>query len=130
MLLSGQVGCHAVLLQENRFWWQSRIFTRMKTLAFFFFTFISFAAMAQQPAAPVLTGKIDAQFLAQQASCPWFTPTYESYKPDATVVANLKKALPADATILVFGGAWCSDTQSLLPKFYKATDAAGIARDQ
>jgi thiol-disulfide isomerase/thioredoxin len=106
------------------------IFTRMKILVFIFFTFFTFAAMAQQPAAPVLTGTTDARFLAQQASCPWFNSTYESYKPENAVVAELKKALPADATFLVFGGAWCSDTQNLLPKFYKAADDAGIPREK
>ncbi len=99
----------------------------MKNLLILLFTFITFAAMAQQPA-PLLIGKTDALLLTNPVTCTWYTPTYESYKPDATAIANLKKAIPADATILVFGGMWCSDTQGLLPKFYKTIDAAGIPR--
>ena len=38
--------------------------------------------------------------------------------------------MPADATLLVFAGTWCSDTQNLLPKFYKSLDDAGIARER
>ena len=97
----------------------------MKNLLVILFTFITFAAMAQQPA-PVITGKTDFSVLTNQATCTWYQPTFESYKPDATAVANLKKAVPQDATFLVFGGMWCSDTQNLLPKFFKTIEAAGV----
>jgi thiol-disulfide isomerase/thioredoxin len=100
----------------------------MKSLLVILFTFITFAAMAQQPVTPALTGKTDAAILADKATCTWYQPTYESYKPDPATTANLKKALPKDATFLVFGGMWCSDTQNLLPKFYKVLDEAGISR--
>jgi thiol-disulfide isomerase/thioredoxin len=100
----------------------------MKILLALIFTSITFASMAQQTATPVPTGKTDLQFLNNQEACPWFNPTYQSYKPDAAVIANLKKAMPVDATFLVFGGTWCSDTQNLLPKFFKALDEAGISR--
>src|SRR6476620_10510697 len=100
----------------------------MKSLLVILFTFITFAAMAQQPAAPALTGKTDAAILTNKATCTWYQPTYDSYKPDAATIANLKKAIPQDATFLVFGGMWCSDTQNLLPKFYKVIDEAGIPR--
>src|SRR5688572_19873987 len=100
----------------------------MKNLLILLFTFITSAAMAQQPAAPAFTGKTDAAILADKATCTWYQPTYESYKPDAAAVTNLKKALPKDASFLVFGGMWCSDTQNLLPKFFKTLDEAGIPR--
>jgi len=100
----------------------------MKKLLIFLFTFISFAAMAQTPTAPLLVGPTDAQLLTQEATCTWFNPTYASYQPDAVTVASLKKAFPADATFMVFGGMWCSDTQNLLPKFFKTLEAAGIPK--
>ena len=86
--------------------------------------------MAQTPANPLLIGPTDAKLLAQETTCTWYQPTYQSYQPNAAAVSNLKKALPQDATFLVFGGMWCSDTQNLLPKFFKTIDAAGIPRTQ
>lgn len=82
--------------------------------------------MAQQTA-PVLTGKTNHSVLTDKATCTWYQPAFESYKPDAATVANLKKAIPKDATFLVFGGMWCSDTQNLLPKFYKTLSEAGVS---
>ncbi|KAA9340084.1 thioredoxin family protein [Adhaeribacter soli] len=102
----------------------------MKNLLTLFFTFITFAAMAQQTAAPVLTGKTEIQKIKDAKTCPWYQPAYDSYKPDATVVASLKKALPANATFLVFGGTWCSDTQNLFPKFFKVLAETGIPEKQ
>ena len=101
----------------------------MKNFLVILFTFITFAAMAQQTP-PVLTGKTDVSILAEKATCTWYQPTFESYKPDAPTVANLKKAIPKDAAFLVFGGMWCSDTQNLLPKFFKTMADAGIPRDR
>jgi thiol-disulfide isomerase/thioredoxin len=101
----------------------------MKTFFLILFTFITFAAMAQETA-PVLTGKIDAAVLTNKATCTWYQPTFESYQPDAATVANLKKAIPGDATFLVFGGMWCSDTHNLLPKFYKTMAEAGVAKER
>ena len=90
---------------------------------------MTFTTMAQEtPVSPVLTGKTDIQKLTDAKAYPWFNANYQSYKPAATTAAELKKNLPADATILVFGGTWCSDTQNLLPKFYKTLDEAGIPR--
>lgn len=85
--------------------------------------------MAQQPL-PALVGKNDFSVLTNQSTCTWYQPTFESYKPDAATVASLKNAIPKDATFLVFGGMWCSDTQNLLPKFYKTMADAGIAKER
>src|SRR5438128_2132394 len=100
----------------------------MKTLLVLIFTFITSAAMAQQTTLPVLTGKTDLQKVTDPQTCPWFNSGYQSYKPEPATLASLKKALPADATFLVFGGTWCSDTHHLLPQFCKALDEAGISR--
>lgn len=102
----------------------------MKKYLLIFFTFFSIHAMAQQPANPVVTGKTDVKVLSDQTAYPWFTSGSEAYQPDKTVLVSLKKALPADATITVFGGTWCSDTQNLLPKFYKILTEAGIDKKQ
>ncbi|MBK0403642.1 thioredoxin family protein [Adhaeribacter sp. BT258] len=97
----------------------------MKHLLALLFTIITFATMAQTT--PLL-GTTDAKLLTLETTCTWFNPTYESYKPDAASVAGLKKALSANATFLVFGGMWCSDTHNLLPKFFKTMDEAGVPR--
>ena len=81
--------------------------------------------MAQAPSPLGLT---DPQLFTLETTCTWYLPTYNTYKPDAATVSELKKALPADATFLVFGGMWCSDTHNLLPEFFKTIDEAGIPR--
>jgi thiol-disulfide isomerase/thioredoxin len=102
----------------------------MKSLLFLLFSIFSIMAMAQQPTSTILTGKTDVQQLTDQAAYPWFTTNYQAYQTDKTVAVQLKKAMPKGATLIVFGGTWCSDTQNLLPKFYKALDDAGIDRKQ
>ena len=32
--------------------------------------------------------------------------------------------------IIAFGGTWCGDTKSILPKFFALTDAAGFPQDR
>ena len=102
----------------------------MKNLLILVFTFITFGAMAQTPASAVITGTTDVQKLNDEKAYPWFATGCKDYTPDAATLKTLKENMPADATLLVFAGTWCSDTQYLLPKFYKTLDDAGISRDR
>ena len=79
---------------------------------------------------PVLTGPTDVKILTDAKAYPWFDTGCKEYKPDAATLKTLQENMPADATLLVFAGTWCSDTQYLLPKFYKSLDDAGISRDR
>lgn len=47
---------------------------------------------------------------------------YTAYTPDNAAILRLSQKLTPGDEIVVFGGAWCSDTHNLLPKFYKTMD--------
>ena len=55
----------------------------------------------------------------------WFTPKYEAYKPDATIVEQLKKKLKK-YTVTAFIGTWCGDSRRELPNLYKILEAANF----
>lgn len=52
----------------------------------------------------------------------WFMPAYEGYTPDATVAAQLKKAMKG-ISIRAYMGSWCGDSQRETPEFYKLMEA-------
>lgn len=52
----------------------------------------------------------------------WFTPNYGNYKPNTTVIAELKKHIK-DVSVTVFMGTWCDDSQLQVPGFFKILDA-------
>ena len=55
----------------------------------------------------------------------WYAVNQNSYAPNQTAVAGLKKW--ADSLqLLVFMGTWCEDSQFIIPKFFMLTDAAGF----
>ena len=56
---------------------------------------------------------------------PWFKQPYQDYNPDSHALDSLN-LLKNHVRIVVFGGSWCSDTKSLLPKFYKTVEMAKI----
>lgn len=77
----------------------------------------------------MLIGISDKNALMNDNAFAWFKQGYNSYKPDATAVKTIAGIAPK-LHIEVFGGTWCSDTQFLLPQFYKVVDAAGIKYTQ
>jgi hypothetical protein len=58
----------------------------------------------------------------------WFQNGYKAYHPDISSIRKLKESLPS-YRIIIFAGIWCTDTQRLLPEFYKTIDEAGYSRD-
>lgn len=49
----------------------------------------------------------------------WFTPNYDSYKPNATTIVTLKKLNFENISIKVFFGTWCGDSKREVPRFLK-----------
>jgi thiol-disulfide isomerase/thioredoxin len=56
----------------------------------------------------------------------WFKDNQKGYVPQAAALDALKKNKDS-VNLLVFGGTWCDDTRTLLPKFFSLADAAGIS---
>ncbi|MFN6944510.1 MAG: thioredoxin family protein [Cytophagaceae bacterium] len=67
-------------------------------------------------------GKIDISEYEEQN---WFLRGYKEYRPDKAELRALKE-FPKDASILLFGAMWDTETKKSLPRIYKIIDRAGI----
>lgn len=111
------------------------IFYMKKLFIAAFFIFSATALFAQQEVTTDATGNkiirgfISKKELATDTAFRWFGDNVKGYIPEAGAVAAFKGAKDS-IHILAFGGTWCSDTKSLLPKFYSLTDAAGFSDDR
>jgi thiol-disulfide isomerase/thioredoxin len=77
----------------------------------------------------IMKGLLSKEVLQYEPSFKWYAENEKNYTPNATTVEALKKH-GAAIQILVFGGTWCSDTQNMLPKFYKLITEAGFSQAQ
>ena len=73
----------------------------------------------------ILKGFIDQKQLASDTAFAWYSQNLKSFTPNSEVVKNYASNKDS-VNIIVFGGTWCGDTQSLLPKFYATAEAAGL----
>jgi thiol-disulfide isomerase/thioredoxin len=109
----------------------------MKGLIFIVLIVVSIATKAQKTyeatvdneGVKVMKGLISKEVLIYEPSFKWYAENEKNYIPNAATVEALKKHGTA-IQILVFGGTWCSDTQSILPKFYKILTEAGFNQAQ
>lgn len=73
----------------------------------------------------VLKGFFTKKELATDTAFAWFVQNQKSFTPD-TAVTKQYTTNKDSVNIIVFGGTWCDDTKTLLPKFYATADAAGF----
>jgi thiol-disulfide isomerase/thioredoxin len=83
-----------------------------------FFTVISFA-QTSEPKPRILYGAITKDSLEIAPYDKWFTTGYNAYKPNAEIVAQLKKQNFKDYSIQIFLGTWCGDSKRETPRFMK-----------
>jgi thiol-disulfide isomerase/thioredoxin len=72
-----------------------------------------------------MLGEITKEGFTSNTFNSWFTPNYEAYIPDETLVKKLKRKLKK-YTITIFMGTWCGDSKREVPKFYKVLEAANF----
>lgn len=72
-----------------------------------------------------MLGEITKEGVTSNTFNSWFTPNYEAYKPDETIVKKLKRKLKK-YTITVFMGTWCGDSKREVPKLYKVLEAVNF----
>jgi len=77
----------------------------------------------------VLKGFITKQELATDTSFTWFAQNQQGYTPDQNAL-QLLRANRDSVNIVAFGGTWCGDTKTILPKFFVLADAAGLSQDR
>lgn len=77
----------------------------------------------------ILRGTINKYLIQNDTAFKWYNPNQQSYKPDTAIVNALAKVKDAKMQLIVFGGTWCEDTQSILPKFFKLQEMSGVPDD-
>lgn len=85
---------------------------------------VAYAALGQSDRN--LLGVVTRDSLQKEPFKAWFDKGVDAYKPEPTVVANLKKVALKDYTIEVFFGTWCGDSRRDLPRLFKIADAIGL----
>ncbi|HZI01073.1 MAG TPA: thioredoxin family protein [Flavisolibacter sp.] len=98
-------------------------------------TGISFSVAAQQEIIrdgegnKIIKGFLTQKELVADTAFSWYAQNQKGFTPNTDAVTAFK-AQKDSVHILVFGGTWCGDTKSLLPKFFALTDAAGFAQNR
>lgn len=88
-----------------------------KILSFILF-FTSFINLLSQEAKPMLIGNYSWNKWIKETG--WDNIEFLNYNPSKEKILNLKKLISnKNISFLIFGGSWCSDTKSELPKIFK-----------
>lgn len=72
----------------------------------------------------IIKGFISKKEIATDTAFAWYAQNLAGFTPSADVVKQYAAGKDS-INFVVFGGTWCGDTKSLLPKFFAVTDAAG-----
>ncbi len=77
----------------------------------------------------ILNGIISKNDVAENAAFKnWYPANQASYKADTAIINALANAKDK-VQYVVFGGTWCEDTQSILPKFFKLQEESGTSEN-
>lgn len=74
----------------------------------------------------VLNGLISKYALQNNPAFSWYASNQNNYTP-TTEILKAFEAAKNKYQFLIFGGTWCGDTQTILPKFFKIQEQSGIA---
>lgn len=97
-----------------------------KTLTLAAFIFTLSCLWAQQPIKP-LVGICSVADLAREPYADWYKPGYETYKPNFTVIDQLKKLKLDNTSIKIVFGSWCGDSKRELPRMLNTLHALGFS---
>ena len=79
----------------------------------------------KHPEQHILRGIINKYLVQNDESYKWYNSSQSSYMPDTATLNAFEKA-KGKVQFVVFGGTWCEDTQSILPKFFKLQEMSGV----
>ncbi|MDZ4794489.1 MAG: tetratricopeptide repeat protein [Bacteroidota bacterium] len=71
----------------------------------------------------ILYGSSTKDSLLVDPFAKWFTVNYDSYQPNITAIATLKKQNLDNISIKIFFGTWCGDSKREVPRFLKLLSA-------
>jgi thiol-disulfide isomerase/thioredoxin len=77
----------------------------------------------------IMKGLLSKEVLTTEPSFTWYAENEKWYKPPTAAVDAFKKN-GDKIQIICFGGTWCGDTKTILPKFYSLISAAGFLQSR
>lgn len=80
------------------------------------------------PEQKILKGIINKTLVKNDTAYKWYASNQKGYNPDTSIIGTLQR--DNSVKYIVFGGTWCGDTQSILPKFFMLQEKANIADDR
>jgi thiol-disulfide isomerase/thioredoxin len=87
------------------------------------FSLLFIAGLAQsQNKYPDLLGVCTTDQLLKEPYAGWYTGNLSGYRPNAEVLAQLKKTGLSKYSMKIFFGSWCGDSKRELPKMIKVLD--------
>jgi thiol-disulfide isomerase/thioredoxin len=78
----------------------------------------------KHPEKKMLVGMITKKEISSDTAFSWYATSYQFYTPDSATINTFKRN--PGLHFILFGGTWCEDTQTILPKFFKLQEYAGI----
>jgi thiol-disulfide isomerase/thioredoxin len=79
----------------------------------------------KHPEVKIFRGIVNKYLIENEATFTWMKSAKVGYKPD-TATINAFERNKAKVQFVVFGGTWCEDTQSILPKFFALQEKSGV----
>ncbi len=73
----------------------------------------------------ILNGIVTKYLLQNDPSFNWYAKSQAGYTADSAAIQAME-ASKGKVKYLVFGGTWCSDTQFVLPKFFRLQELSGV----
>ena len=77
----------------------------------------------------IIKGFMSKRDLATDTAFSWFAVNQQGYVPDQKALQAFRSQKDS-INIIAFGGTWCGDTKTVLPKFFMLADAAGLSPDR
>jgi thiol-disulfide isomerase/thioredoxin len=81
----------------------------------------------KHPEKKMLVGAITKAQIAADTAFDWYASSFKYYTPDSSTLNKFK--LNKHFKFMVFGGTWCEDTQTILPKFFKLLELSDFPID-
>jgi thiol-disulfide isomerase/thioredoxin len=88
-----------------------------------------YEVISEGPNEKTYKGIISRDILEMDTSFKWYLENKNGYTPNADAVEGLKKNKDS-IHLIAFMGTWCSDSHTIIPKFYSLLDLAGFPQEK
>jgi thiol-disulfide isomerase/thioredoxin len=79
----------------------------------------------KHPEVKVFRGIVNKYLIENEPTFGWMKSAKVGYKPDTTTLNAFERS-KGKVQFVVFGGTWCEDTQSIVPKFFSLQEKSGV----